>query len=1033
MAAGSDLLDDVFFNTEVDEKVVSDIVGSLESELTGSGHGNSAVRVQGVVNHISNSSGSANSSVQDNKMGLAQELVKAGAGVPGGVINNTRSQGSTMDAAVGTTSAAGSGTQVEINQGKAGAGNAVLTAIPNHGLGCGQKGTSGMPTLNGSNVVINSHSSGSVPATTGTTASSINSVGSTGPAVTVVNNGPGSVVKGQTIVLPSSSSSVIQTSLMNTQNVVTSTVISSQTSCLTTGPTVTLVRPPMQTPGPVTTQNGNNNSVLTANVNVAHLALSNTSTPVSSGPQINKSESPKTIIQPTTQTGSPTVVAGNLTLGQPMQSTLQPGTTGAASVVGKSPVLQNVTRTSVPSTITASPGGIRAIAPQVLAPRLPNAQPNQPNIQNIQLPPGMVLVRSESGQLLMIHQHTLAQMQAQSQGAMATRPATPTSSPPVQITSVQGPGTPIIARQVAPTTIIKQGSPAQTTVQATTTLQRPPVLQNIMLGGAGAAPTVGTPPPVQPGKAVTQKVVTPRALAATTTETLENVKKCKNFLSTLIKLASSGKQSSETAANVKELVKSLLEGKIEAEDFTSRLYQELNSSPQPYLVPFLKRSLPALRQMTPDSTAFIQQSQLQQQSQPQPQQQSQAAPQPTSTALTAVVLGGSATQRTAIQPAPAHMKTPTTATGTTANATVTPSPHHPVISLAQTGQNKPSLILQQPQQQATLRPQVTIAQTSMVALRGQPHNRMFSPQTVVKQLSTGSLIRPGLAPGTKVLSVSGPQALASAAQKNKLKEAGGGSFRDDDDINDVASMAGVNLSEESARILATNSELVGAVTRSCKDEAFLFTESLRRKMLEIGRKYGITDLGPDVIHFVSHATQTRLQNLLEKVSEVAQQKNISFKEDERYEQASDVRMQLKFFEQLDQMEKQRKEEQEREILMKAAKSRSRQEDPEQLRLKQKAKEMQQQELAQMRQRDANLTALAAIGPRKKRKVDSPASGAGAEGSGAGSAASGSSGAGGSRQFTRQRIIRVNLRDLLVCLENERETSHSHLLYKAFLK
>lgn len=33
--------------------------------------------------------------------------------------------------------------------------------------------------------------------------------------------------------------------------------------------------------------------------------------------------------------------------------------------------------------------------------------------------------------------------------------------------------------------------------------------------------------------------------------------------------------------------------------------------------------------------------------------------------------------------------------------------------------------------------------------------------------------------------------------------------------------------------------------------------------------------------------------------------------------------------------------------------------------------MQQQELAQMRQRDANLTALAAIGPRKKRKVDSP--------------------------------------------------------------
>lgn len=59
-------------------------------------------------------------------------------------------------------------------------------------------------------------------------------------------------------------------------------------------------------------------------------------------------------------------------------------------------------------------------------------------------------------------------------------------------------------------------------------------------------------------------------------------------------------------------------------------------------------------------------------------------------------------------------------------------------------------------------------------------------------------------------------------------------LRDDDDINDVASMAGVNLSEESARILATNSELVGTLTRSCKDETFLFPAPLQRRILEIG-------------------------------------------------------------------------------------------------------------------------------------------------------------------------------------------------------
>ncbi|MEQ2174853.1 hypothetical protein GOODEAATRI_012001, partial [Goodea atripinnis] len=95
-------------------------------------------------------------------------------------------------------------------------------------------------------------------------------------------------------------------------------------------------------------------------------------------------------------------------------------------------------------------------------------------------------------------------------------------------------------------------------------------------------------------------------------------------------------------------------------------------------------------------------------------------------------------------------------------------------------------------------------------------------------------------------------------------------------------------------------------------------------------------------------------------------------------------------------------------------------------------QMQQQELAQMRQREANLTALAAIGPRKKRKNLGSPSSASAEGSGTGSSLTGAAGSSGSRP-TRQRITRVNLRDLLFCLEDERFTSHSHFLYKGFLK
>ena len=52
-------------------------------------------------------------------------------------------------------------------------------------------------------------------------------------------------------------------------------------------------------------------------------------------------------------------------------------------------------------------------------------------------------MRSENGQLLMIPQQALAQMQAQAhaqsqpQNTMTPRPATPTSAPPVQISTVQ--------------------------------------------------------------------------------------------------------------------------------------------------------------------------------------------------------------------------------------------------------------------------------------------------------------------------------------------------------------------------------------------------------------------------------------------------------------------------------------------------------------------------------------------------------------------------------------------------------------------
>lgn len=130
-------------------------------------------------------------------------------------------------------------------------------------------------------------------------------------------------------------------------------------------------------------------------------------------------------------------------------------------------------------------------------------------------------------------------------------------------------------------------------------------------------------------------------------------------------------------------------------------------------------------------------------------------------------------------------------------------------------------------------------------------------------------------------------------------------------------------------------------------------------------------------------------------------------------------------EELDKIEKKRKDEADRERLMKAAKSRSKGEDGGELnKLKQKAKEVIQAESDELRRQDANKTALAAIGPRKKRKIEDGAT-------------SSSGGLGqsnlGSRVVYKPKIKRVSLKDLIFVLEQEKEFRRSTILYKALNK
>lgn len=91
----------------------------------------------------------------------------------------------------------------------------------------------------------------------------------------------------------------------------------------------------------------------------------------------------------------------------------------------------------------------------------------------------------------------------------------------------------------------------------------------------------------------------------------------------------------------------------------------------------------------------------------------------------------------------------------------------------------------------------------------------------------------------------------------------------DDDINDVAAMGGVNLAEESQRILG-QTEFVGTQIRSCKDEVFLHLPALQQKIRSIVAKHGLDEPSNDVSVLISHATQERLKNIVEKLAVIAE-------------------------------------------------------------------------------------------------------------------------------------------------------------------
>uniref|UniRef100_F6U8F8 TAFH domain-containing protein n=1 Tax=Ciona intestinalis TaxID=7719 RepID=F6U8F8_CIOIN len=596
-----------------------------------------------------------------------------------------------------------------------------------------------------------------------------------------------------------------------------------------------------------------------------------------------------------------------------------------------------------------------------------------------------------------------------------------------------------------------------------------------------------------------------------------NVNKCRNFLTTLIKLASTGGQLQETVRNVKALVQNLIDDKICPEDFTKRLQVELNSSPQPYLVPFLKANSKPCRLLPEQTLTCMWYCEISQTfntfdilgrlcNLSTKSSSLQILFLQTNICCKFIIQGGAspavaaAAQRVSTlsdpksavagKPKPVNKVVRPVAKNMRVNQKVSEralfkkltmfkflfqfeiierlrigldifcvkilkdcqlfvylQSNVPDIRLPRVTSNVPPMkhpSLQNPQPHNSFHPpphpsSVSGARTSSLTAMGRPISVM-SNRAGQRWNATGSGIVQNtydipLSYSNKILKsnmliVYGPLPSLSRIIVTVMHNC----CRDDDDINDVASMAGVNLSEESARILATNSELVGTQTRSCQDDAVLNAPVLQKRMTEIAaRNPEIQHIHADAVKFLSCAAETRIKDLLEKVAAVVCHRMTNFKEEEHYKACSDVKMQLKFLQELDQIEKKKHDEAERDILMRAIKSRSKNDNPEQLRLKERAKEMQQLELEKMQIRNADETARNAIGPRKKKaRIDSPLA-SGLNDVSYNYKHSYKTSFDKCREVARSRMKRVNLRDLIFVMEHEKGLCRTKSLYASYLK
>lgn len=672
----------------------------------------------------------------------------------------------------------------------------------------------------------------------------------------------------------------------------------------------------------------------------------------------------------------------------PQQPQQQPQQIQLTPIMQQPPLSQTQTSTSpacsvaaTPTVMTQLPQGPRAEYLLVLPPGV-----RQPGVQSLRYPMTMSInqpniLQANSALLRSINTPQLIRTQTSTSGVMQTQTSQAQTSTMANIQgshvqipfSAAGPrGITLANGQILPLRGHQMIGPRATI------LQQPTLIRGVtqQMGLHPVIPTsqpmgLRVQGPISTGPIIHQtNVMNSNATAPSQMTPDDALAKGKSFFSSLLT-----RMNIKSKKTIQNLIQDLIDGKKTSEEFASALQKELNSGPQVQLVPFLELLLPILRQS---------------------------------------IIEGK-TELPGIRPPSSSQDSSLSQQSNDSNPSISSPSKVQLNNLNASAAKKKKVPL-------------APGQKSAYAIKKEAREAKRKEKEILASSQGIKLERTDDRVDTPDKDKAKPKPDKSKRQDKQKKqdkqlESLSSALRDDDDVNDVAAMGGVNLAEESQRIMASGAELVGTQIRSCKDEPFFDTEALSARIAKIAEKYNLSEPSKEVVTIISHATQQRLKDMVERLGCLAEHRSENLKMNPKYEPSTDIKGQMKFLAELDRIEKRRYEEQERELLLKVAKSRSKAEDPEQQKLRQKAKDMQRAEQEEVRQREANETALLAIGPRKKLKTSTSSLSSFGQMSSSKNVETHTE----LRGDSVRRVKRVNMRDLQVLFELDR--THLNRLIK----